>query len=378
MRVLLSTYGSRGDVEPMVALAVQLRTLGATVRMCAPSDDEFTELLAREGVPMVPFDRPWRSWERPPTAEERERRVADFITAQYDTVAEAAADCDVVVATAMSQFVGPSVAESLGIPYRYVLFCPDVLDGLDGQGFNALFGEPINTHRASLGLPPVTDVGQFMFTAHPMLAADPTLAPWRGPTDFDPLQSGAWILPDERPLAADLLRFLDAGEPPVYMGFGSMRTIDERSARVAIEAIRAQGRRVLVGRGWAGLALVDDHDDCFVVGEVNHQQLFGRVAAVLHHGGAGTTTTAARAGAPQVVVPQGGDQAYWAGRVAALGIGVAHDGPTPTAHSLSVALRTALTPEMRLRATSVAAEVGTDGAAQAAKLLLGGVAAGQP
>ena len=164
MRVLLSTYGSRGDVEPMVALAVQLRTLGATVRMCAPSDDEFTELLAREGVPMVPFDRPWRSWERPPTAEERERRVADFITAQYDTVAEAAADCDVVVATAMSQFVGPSVAESLGIPYRYVLFCPDVLDGLDGQGFNALFGEPINTHRASIGLPPVTDVGQFMFT----------------------------------------------------------------------------------------------------------------------------------------------------------------------------------------------------------------------
>ena len=74
MRVLLSTYGSRGDVEPMVALAVQLQALGAEVRMCAPPDIEFTELLARNGVPMVPFDRPWRSWERPPTAEERERR----------------------------------------------------------------------------------------------------------------------------------------------------------------------------------------------------------------------------------------------------------------------------------------------------------------
>jgi hypothetical protein len=70
-------------------------------------------------------------------------------------------------------------------------------------------------------------------------------------------------------------------------------------ARVAIEAIRAQGRRALVSRGWADLALIDDRDDCFAVGEVNQQALFGRVAAVVHHGGAGTTTTAARAGAPQ-------------------------------------------------------------------------------
>jgi vancomycin aglycone glucosyltransferase len=136
MRVLLSTYGSRGDVEPIVALAVQLQALGAEVRMCAPSDTEFTELATREGVPLVPFDKPWRSWERPPTAEERHQRVADFIAAQYETLAGTAAGCDVVVATAMSQFVGPSVAEKLGIPYRYVLFCPDVLDGLDGQGFD--------------------------------------------------------------------------------------------------------------------------------------------------------------------------------------------------------------------------------------------------
>ncbi len=93
------------------------------------------------------------------------------------------------------------------------------------------------------------------------------------------------------------------------------------------------------------LALIDDRDDCFVVGEVNQQALFCRVAALVHHGGTGTTTTAARAGAPQVVVPQMADQPYLAGRVADLGVGAAHDGPTPTTESLSAALRTALTPE---------------------------------
>jgi vancomycin aglycone glucosyltransferase len=372
MRVLLSTYGSRGDVEPIVALAVQLQALGAEVRMCAPSDEEFTELLSRAGVPMVPFARPWRSWERPPTAEERHQRVTDFIAAQYDTVAEAATGSDVIVATAMSQFVGSSVAEELGIPYRYALFCPDVLGGLHGQGFDELFGKPINTHRASIGLPPVGNVDQFLFTARPLLAADPALGPWRGPERFDVVQTGAWILPDERPLPAELLTFLDAGEPPVYLGFGSMRTVGADSARAAVEAIRAQDRRVLMGRGWAGLALVDDQDDCLVIGEVNQQELFGRVAAVVHHGGAGTTTTAARAGAPQVVVPQGGDQSYWARRVAELGIGAAHDGPTPTVRSLSVALRTVLTQETRARATAVAGGVGTDGARTAAGLLVAG------
>jgi vancomycin aglycone glucosyltransferase len=374
MRVLLSTYGSRGDVEPMVALAVALRALGADVRLCAPPDEEFRQLLARAGVPLVPFGRPWRSWERPPTAEERPQRVTDFIAAQHDTVVEAAAGCHVVVATAMSQFVGSSVAEELGIAYRCVLFCPDVLGGLDGLDFDELFGEPINAHRASIGLSPVGDVASSMFTLQPLLAAEPTLAPWRGPTRFHARQTGAWILADGRPLPADLLRFLDAGEEPVYLGFGSMRTVEVASVRAAVDAIRGQDRRVLIGRGWAGLEKIDDQEDCFVVGEVNHQELFQRVAAVVHHGGAGTTTTAARAGVPQVVVPQGGDQVYWARRVAELGIGAGQDGPTPTVASLSVALRTALDPATRTRAIALAGSIGTDGAATAAKLLLRGVA----
>ena len=101
-------------------------------------------------------------------------------------------------------------------------------------------------------------------------------------------------------------------------------------------------------------------------------------AAVVHHGGAGTTTTAARAGAPQLVGPQGGDQIYWARRGAELGIGAAHDGPTPTVQALAAALRTALAPETRARALSVAGAIRTDGARTAAELLVGGDDDGGP
>jgi vancomycin aglycone glucosyltransferase len=115
-------------------------------------------------------------------------------------------------------------------------------------------------------------------------------------------------------------------------------------ARAAAQAARALGRRVIVSRGWAELSLVDDGTDCLAIGEVNQQALFTRVAAVVHHGGAGTTTAAARAGAPQIVIPQHYDQHYWARRVAELGIGTAHVPGTPTAESLASALEHALQP----------------------------------
>ena len=92
------------------------------------------------------------------------------------------------------------------------------------------------------------NVRDYVFTGHPWLAADPALAPWQETADLDVVQTGAWILPDERPLPAELVAFLNAGPPPVYVGFGSMRAPTD-IARVAIEAVRVQGRRVLLSRG---------------------------------------------------------------------------------------------------------------------------------
>jgi vancomycin aglycone glucosyltransferase len=238
------------------------------------------------------------------------------------------------------------------------------------------YGGPLNDRRSAIGLSPVEDIFTFGYTDHPWLAADAVLAPLQ-PTDLDAVQTGAWIVPDERPLAAELEAFVDAGSPPVYVGFGSLRAPAD-AVRVAVEAVRAHGRRVILSRGWGDLILPDDREDCFTIGEVNQQVLFGRVAAVIHHGGAGTTHVAARAGAPQVVVPQIADQPYYADRVAELGIGVAHHGPTPTFDSLSAALGTALAPGTRARATAAAGTIRSDGTKAAAELLLNAASRDKP
>src|SRR5262249_2370228 len=147
--------------------------------------------------------------------------------------------------------------------------------------FNDTFLAPLNRHRASLGLEPVDDVRDYMFTDRPWLAADPTLGPWPEPGDGAVFQPGAWILADERPLPADLLSFLDAGEPPVYFGLGSS-VRRENPSDVMIHAARALGRRAIVSRGWTDLALVDDGADCFAVGDTNLHALFKRVAVIVH------------------------------------------------------------------------------------------------
>ena len=399
MRVLLSTWGSRGDTEPLAALALSLRELGAEVRVCAPPDEEFTALFARAGVTVIPLGPSTRSIVtrlKAPSADDAFRLAAELVAARFETLPAAAEGCDALVATGLMPAGARSVAEKLGI--RYVLACfhifglpsrhfaPSARPGKqsaegetdnrvlwqeDAERVNALYREPLNRGRAAIGLPPIDNVRDHVLSGRVWLAADPVLAPWKDLTDLDIVQTGAWILPDERPLPPELEAFLDAGEPPVYVGFGSMAMRSSTDlARVAIEATRAHGRRAIFSRGWADLALTDEGADCLVVGDVNHQALFPRVAAVVHHGGAGTTTTAALAGAPQVVVPQLVDQPHWARRVAELGIGAAHDGPVPTSESLAGALATALAPETRARATAVAAQVRTDGAMVAARRLL--------
>jgi vancomycin aglycone glucosyltransferase len=95
-----------------------------------------------------------------------------------------------------------------------------VLWDLDAQSINALFGEALNTNRASIGLPPVDNVRDYVIGDQPWLATDPTLDPWQETPDLDVVQTGAWMLPDVRPLPTELVAFLDAGTPPVFQPGG--------------------------------------------------------------------------------------------------------------------------------------------------------------
>ncbi|WP_406346835.1 glycosyltransferase [Streptomyces sp. NBC_00648] len=396
----------------MLALEAVLRACGEEMQVCAPPD--FVELLEGIDIPLVPLGQSSHAMASAAvtgTTEDRPTKnlsvcVARMVAATYDLLAAAADGCDVVVTTGLipAAAAARAVAEKLGVPYVFVApsptylpsphhpplawpgcpHPPEVTDNrvlweLNGEHLNALFGEGVNTHRAAIGLPPVDDIRDHVLTGRPWLVSDATLSPWLRPADLDVVQTGAWIRPDDRPLPADLDAFLKAGTPPVYVGFGSMPVRDvQGTARAAVEAIRAQGRRVVIGRGWPDPAVTDGQGDCFAVGEANLQALFTRVAAVVHHGDAGTTTAAALAGVPQVVVPQMADQPYWASRVVDLGIGAAHDGPGLTYESLWVALRTALNPGTRARADAVAVTIRTDGTTVAGKLLRDTVGRGRP
>jgi len=401
MRVLLSTIGSRGDVQPLVALALALKARGDEARFCVPPDfREWIEGLGFSVTPIGPELRP--TGKAAPSAalltpEQRRQMMEGTVATQFETIASAAEGCDIIVGATALQVAAPSIAEWMGIPYVFAAYSPAVLPSphhappvlamrgdtpapgpesfgalwaQDAERWNAGWGALLDARRAALGLAPVSDVRGHVHTARPWLAADPTLGPWPDPADGAVFQTGAWIVPDERPLSPELEAFLDAGEPPVYFGFGSIRA-PEGLGQAMIESARALGRRAIVSRGWAELSPGDDGRDCIAIGEVNQQALFGRVAAAVHHGGAGTTTAAALAGAPQVIIPQQYDQHYWAGRVEALGIGTAHAPETPAVESLTAALERTLRPGVAERARSIAPAIRTDGAEVAAERLIG-------
>jgi vancomycin aglycone glucosyltransferase len=405
MRILLSTIGSRGDVQPLVALASELAAMGEDVHLCVPPD--FRAWIEGLGMTVTPIGPEVRSTGKVSasaariTPEQRRRLIEGTVAAQFEAIATAARGRDVIVGATAIQIAAPSVAESMGIPYVFAAYCPIVLPSRhhappllvslgdapappvadysehwakDTERWNDAWRPPLNAQRASLGLGAIDDVRRYVLTVRPWLAADPTLAPWPDPADESVFQAGAWILADDRPLAPEIEAFLDAGEPPVYFGFGSIGA-PENVSRLMLESARALGRRAIVSRGWADLPLIDDRPDCLSIGEVNQQTLFKRVAAVVHHGGAGTTTAAARAGAPQVVIPQHYDQPYWAQRVQQLGVGTAHATATPSAESLTAALEQTLQPNVAARARAVAAETRGDGARIAARALLTSVKA---
>jgi sterol 3beta-glucosyltransferase len=187
--------------------------------------------------------------------------------------------------------------------------------------------------------------------------------------------TGYWFLDEDeqwQPSAA-LLDFLNAGAPPVCIGFGSMTGRNpEQTSAIVLEAIKLSGQRVILLSGWAGVGLKDLPKDIFQLKSAPHGWLFPRTAAVVHHGGAGTTAAGLRAGVPSIVVPHFSDQPLWGERVKALGVG-----PKPilrsklTAERLAKAIREAVEDEgIKRRAAELGAKIrAEDGVGNAVKLI---------
>ncbi len=358
----LVTAGSRGDIQPYIALGLGLQAHGHTARLATHAlyadwiRGYGLEFAPVEGDPMAAFQQEHgRDWvETGQHGREFLRGFQQFIgpllhQATADTLA-ACAGTDMVLFSAVAFYVTYSVAEKLGLPFLQAYLqpinptraFPSVIFPTRHKGgaiFNyathALGGYQIwlrlrpvlnDIRRQTLGLRPIPLLGPFpdMFRKKvPVVHGySPTLLP--KPKDWSAALSvpGFWFLDvagyQPPPALAD---FLAAGPPPIYIGFGSMTGNDpERLTRVALEAVRLSGQRAVLLAGWAGLATGEVPPDVLRLDSAPHDWLFPRMAAIVHHGGVGTTHEALRAGRPQVVVPFFGDQPFWADRVYGLGV----------------------------------------------------------
>ena len=173
----------------------------------------------------------------------------------------------------------------------------------------------------------------------------------------------AWSPPEE------LLRFLDAGSAPVFIGFGSMPMRDpQASARLVVEAVQKSGQRAILHAGWGGLRLEHVPPEVYPITYAPYGWLFPRMAGLIHHGGSGTTGFALSSGVPSCVVPFLFDQFYWGERGAALGVGPR---PLPfrriTANRLAACIADLVgTPSYQVCAAGLAAQLRQEQGVQAA------------
>ncbi|HLL84983.1 MAG TPA: glycosyltransferase [Longimicrobium sp.] len=397
MRVLIGAFGTRGDVQPMLAVAQALIARGHSASLAVPPNlvglargvglDAFGVGIDYEEISRRGANGSFREMVGVMPLVRADVRV------QLAAMEERAAQADLLVGSSVFT-VGSVLSEMLGKPYVFFAYCPQLfpsgdhpspmipwhplprwVNRLTWAGFKPwwqfLLRQSINEMRAERRLAPIDDVWATLVGKTPVLACDAALAP--APTDYDvPVtQTGVLLMREDGDLSPEVRAFLEAGPPPVYIGFGSMSDPDPRQTTERIlESVRRAGVRALISRGWAGLSAESVPKDVLFLGPEPHRKLFPRCAAVVHHGGAGTTHAAALAGVPQVVMPQLLDQHYWAYRLRLAGLGPRVPRHAKDPEMLARALRTCVQDEaLRQRARALAASMRTDGTEQVADLL---------
>lgn len=411
-RITILALGSRGDVQPYVTLGQGLQSAGHRVRVA--TFEAFAPMARAAGLAFTPIHGDAQALLN--TASQHgflagrtnPWQLALALRRSYGTLAQslprdlaALEDTDLVLNQLPAHLFGGDLAEHLGVPWAIVAVLPLArtrwmpLFGFPSApsrlpGYNSLtyrlgeqigwqlFRRSVNRVRTERwGLRPAPFWGPFAaihrqripiifgFSEH-VVARPPDwgdhvrLTGWWRPTD------PGWTPP------ADLQRFIEAGMPPVFIGFGSMPVRDPaQTTALVVEAVRRSGQRAVLHAGWAGLggALPPE---VYPIGYTPYDWLFPRVAAVVHHGGSGTTGFGFWSGVPTLVVPFGFDQFYWGQRAAELGVG-----PQPvlfrtlTAARLAAAIQTAVSDEgMRNRAAALGQKLRAENGVQRAVELI--------
>jgi sterol 3beta-glucosyltransferase len=359
LHVAIVAAGSRGDVQPHVALGAGLRDAGHEVRFLASAD--FRELIEDHGLEFFDIGGSMEAV----AAQMQELlesgnflRILSKMGDAAKTMSRAAAEnglavckgCDVVIAGLGGLFTAYAIAETLGIPFVPAFLYPFA----PTREFPGVLTPVPQTPLTSWVNPISHRLGQQMIwqttrSADNRARADvlgiaraPFFGPYRAmsqsvtlygystaviaePIDWPASQhvTGYWFLdPHAEWTPPELTHFLDSGPAPVYVGFGSMGSKDpEASARLVLDALQRSGQRGVLSSGWGGLMHNALPESVFMVGSMPHAWLFPRMAAVVHHGGAGTTAAGLSAGVPSVVTPVMGDQPFWGRRVHELGAG---------------------------------------------------------
>ncbi len=412
-KVLLITFGSRGDVQPYIALGKAIAARGATVTLC--TSQSFTDGIEEHGLSVAPISIDVEAMMQSAEMEAALRTFSGKIKAMrigralvsrqldetwrvvqqlrpdlivyHPKAATATYFARALGVPAIPSFLQPGIIPTKMLP-PVLLDFPD-LGPIGNRVSNALFGQLLELGGRHLVSP--------WMKAHPELTTGGVISPVDGycpnksvmprlhafsselvakPDDWPKrdLITGAWFLDNDsaQPDAA-LESFLSSGPPPVYIGFGSMRGKDpDAITRIVIDAVRLSGSRAVLATGWGGLVSAGDQDGIHFIKTVPHDWMFQRCAAVVHHGGAGTTHLCLRSGKPMLVCPVFADQPFWGKRIAALGVG-----PEPikmkdmTVTKLTRALVDLRLPDYRTAAESIGNAMRLEGGAdQAADVVL--------
>jgi sterol 3beta-glucosyltransferase len=383
VNVVVLTLGTRGDVQPYVALGAGLKQAGHEVTLVTAKG--FDELVAGMGLRYVSLGLDLLELARSPegkaalrSARGALRLVRQLMPAWRQMLVdewEAARGADAVVYHPKA-FGGYHIAEALDVPGFLALPVPALsptrafptpvlpLPNLGGplnrlsyglffRSSTAPYRHMINRWREhTLGLGPLSLLAsELERDGEPvtkLYCCSPHVVPVPADWDKSSVLTGYWFLNQGsgwKPLE-ELAAFLKEGSPPVYIGFGSTAPDPEGSRAAALAVLKGLGLRGVLATGRSGMA----GPQVIEIEEAPHDWLFPRMSAVVHHGGAGTTAEGLRAGKPTAVIPSNlGDQLFWGRRVHALGVGPK---PVPqkklTTERLAAALR-AVTENKRMR-----------------------------